>query len=382
MRIAVVGPTYPFRGGIAHFNSLMCEHLRQRHQVLTFGFRWMYPAWLFPGRSDRDPSAQPLSTPSVRCLDPVGPWSWLGTARQIRAFGPDVVIFHWWVTYWSLPFASVAWRLRQRGIPVLFLCHNVLPHEARLWDRPLARIALKQGDGYIAMADSEADELRAMFAGGVVYQLPMPTYVDLARLGESPPMDEARRALGLDSAKPVALFFGFVRPYKGLRYLLQAMPIVRKQHDLQLVVAGEFWHDKQRYLDMISDLEIAHAVHVDDRYIPNEEMGAYFAAADVVVLPYVDVTQSAVIQLAFGYGKPVVTTTVGNLPETVEHGRTGLIVPPGDADALARALCMYFDEGLARAMVPHVVDAQRRFSWEALEEAIGTAVVRVQRPGI
>jgi glycosyltransferase involved in cell wall biosynthesis len=215
LRIAVVGPTYPFRGGIAHFNSLMCEHLRQRHEVVTFGFRRMYPRWLFPGRSDRDPSEQPLCTPTVRSLDPISPWSWLRTAERIRALGPDVVVFHWWVTFWSLPFAIVVWRLRQCGAPVLFLCHNVLPHEPRLWDRSLARIALRQGDGYIVMASSEAAQLRAMFPSALVYQLSMPTYAGLARLGGALPMDEARHTLGLDPAKLVALFFGFVRPYKG-----------------------------------------------------------------------------------------------------------------------------------------------------------------------
>ena len=377
-----MGPTYPFRGGIAHFNSLMCGHLGQRHEVVAFGFRRMYPRWLFPGRSDRDPSQEPLRTPSVRSLDPINPWSWMRTAKCILVLRPDTVIFHWWVTFWSLPFAVVAWCLRQRKVPVLFLCHNVLPHEARLWDRPLAALALRQGDGYIVMADSEAAQLRAIVPNATVYQLPLPTYVELARLSEAPPTDEARRLLGLDPADPVALFFGFVRPYKGLQFLLRAMPAVREHHNLQLVIAGEFWHDKQVYLDVINELGIADAVRVEDRYIANEEMGTYFAAADVVVLPYVDVTQSAVVQLAFGFGKPVVTTRVGNLPDVVEHGRTGLIVPPGDADALARALRIYFDEGLAGKMAPYVAAAQDRFSWRDLEETIGTAVIGVRRSGI
>jgi glycosyltransferase involved in cell wall biosynthesis len=210
----------------------------------------------------------------------------------------------------------------------------------------------------------------------------MPTYEGLARLGQVLPAERARRMLGLDPAKPVALFFGFVRPYKGLRYLLQAMPVVRMRHDLQLVIAGEFWHDKQHYLEMVSDLHIEDAVWVHDHYVPNEEMGAYFAAADVVVLPYIDVTQSAVVQLAFGFGKPVVTTSIGNLPETVEHGRTGMIVPPRDADALARTLCTYFDGDLARKMASNVAEARQRFSWAALEQTITAAIAAARSCGI
>jgi glycosyltransferase involved in cell wall biosynthesis len=388
--ISVVGPTWPYRGGISHYNTLLCEHLARRHTVKLWGFRRQYPRWLFPGRDDRDPSQRPLQTASEPVLDPLAPWSWVRTARRIVDAQSDLLILHWWVTFWAPPFATVAARVRRRGIPVLYLCHNVLPHELKPWDRPLARLALAQGDGYIATSKGQEQRLTELLPDARVYSGFHPTYTALAELGPERSRAEACRHLGLDPDKPVALFFGFVRPYKGLRYLIESLPAVLERVDLQLVIAGEFWEDKQIYLDQAVQLGVDRALTIADRYVPNEELGLYFGAADVVVLPYLSVTQSGIVQLAYGFGKPVITTCVGDLPEVVQHERTGLIVPPADASALSAALLWFFaldiDEreradGVRQRMRDEVLAMRDRFSWARLEAIIDQMVRDVRGAG-
>lgn len=367
MRIAVVGPTYPFRGGISHYNTLLCEHLQKHHEVRLFTFRRQYPRWLFPGRDDRDPSERPLQTSNTPMLDPINPLSWWQTARQVVAIKSDLLILHWWVTFWALPFATIAQIVRRQGVPVVYLCHNVLPHEEKLWDRVLARLALSQGSRFIVMAKAEERRLKALLPGAIVHQIFLPSYAALAEVERPLLPQEARRRLNLDPARPVALFFGFVRAYKGLRFLLEAMPKVLAQIEIYLLIVGEFWEDKQEYLELISHLGVGKAVTIVDRYVTNEEMAVYFSAADVVVLPYIDVTQSAVVQLAYGFGKPVITTTIGDLPDVVEHQQTGLIVPPANPAALATALKHFFCQGLHQPMREAILSRQDKFSWTHLE---------------
>jgi len=356
---------------------LLCEHLRKEHTVRLWGFRRQYPRWLFPGRDDRDPSQRPLRTASEPTLDPLAPWTWYRTAHEIAAAGSDLLIVHWWVTYWALPFAAIAGWVRRRGIPVLYFCHNVLPHEEKPWDRRLTRLALARGDSFIVTSKEQERRLAALLPGSSIYSGFLPTCSALAELGPTLSREDACQRLSLDPGRPVALFFGFVRPYKGLRYLLEAMPRVLDQVDLQLLIVGEFWDDKQVYLDLVARLGIDQALTVVDRYVPNEELGLYFGASDVVVLPYVTVTQSAVVQLAYGFGRPVIATSVGDLPEVIQHGRTGLIVPPADPGALAAALQRFFVENMVEQMRDGVCARREQFSWARIEEIVETVVKNV-----
>jgi glycosyltransferase involved in cell wall biosynthesis len=370
MEIAVVGPTFPFRGGISNYNTLLCENLSQSHTVHLFSFRRQYPRWLFPGNTDCDSSARSLHTIGVPTLDPMNPLSWLRTARRVMSVRPDLLILHWWVTFWALPFATIAGLVRRTGVPVLYLCHNVLPHEEKPWDRVLARLALSQGDHHITMAEAEKMRLEALLPGARAIQVPLPDSLALKDLSPIVSQSEARRELGLESAELVALFFGFVRSYKGLRYLLEAVPEVLRHVDVHVVIAGEFWEDKASYLEMISRLGIEGAVTVVDRYVPNEEIGTFFSAADVVVLPYVHVTQSAVVQLAFAFDKPVITTSVGELPRVVEHGKTGLIVPPQDSSSLAAALVSFVRDLKQHNWAVSIAEARKGFSWSRMVQII------------
>jgi glycosyltransferase involved in cell wall biosynthesis len=369
MKLALIGPTYPYRGGIAHYTTLLCKALRQRHQVLFCSFERQYPAWLFPGRTDRDPSEAPLKVDCEYLIDPLNPLSWWRTFRRIRREAPRMAIFQWWVPYWAPALASIALLIRKfTPAKVLFVCHNVMPHEGRLGDRCLTRLALRCADFCIVHSDEDRRRLRTLLPMPVVRKAALPTYEVFAETAPSP--REARATLGLGEVENVLLFFGFVRPYKGLDCLLQAMPGVLRRVPAHLLIAGEFWSDGASHLAEMERLGLTDRVTIVDRYIPNEEVGLYFSAADVVVLPYVEATQSAVVQIAYGFHKPVITTSAGGLPESVEAGKTGLIVEPGDSEALSDAIVEFFDRGLAITFRENIRAIGDRFTWEKLVDLI------------
>jgi len=370
MKVALVGPVFPYRGGIAHHTAMLYRALVTReHQVLLYSFKRQYPRWLFPGRTDRDPSAPRLSAECEYTLDSLNPLTWWATARAIRTRRPDVLILQWWVPFFVPMWMLLAQVARRIGIKVLFICHNVLPHEQRSWDVWLTRKTLGLGDGFVVHSQEEKARLLVLLPGRRVEAMPLPVFDML--VDQTMARDEARQRLGLPQEAPVLLFFGFVREYKGLRHLLEAVPAIRSElADVRLLVVGEFWQDKQSYLEQIERLGIGQSVTIVDQYVSNEEMPVYFAASDVAVLPYTHVTQSAVVQLAFGFGLPVITTRVGGLPEVVTEGETGLLVRPGDPALLADAVCHYFRYDLGREMRAQVKVASQKPTWDALVHII------------
>ncbi|HSJ53622.1 MAG TPA: glycosyltransferase family 4 protein [Anaerolineae bacterium] len=369
MKCVLVGPTYPFRGGIAHYTTLLCQQLAGRHRVHLLTFRRQYPAWLFPGHTDRDPSKQALTVAAEPLIDPLFPWTWLRAARRIRALAPDVLVLQWWHPFWSPTLWTIARYARRWANPrVLFICHNVLPHEAAWSGGRLARRVLGQGDAFVVHSERDRQDLIRLLPGAAVRRAVLPTYEKLAGRGPSPA--ESRAMLGLKEKARVLLYFGFVRQYKGLNYLIDALPRVLAEMEVHLVVAGEFWDDPAPYVQQIERLGLRERVTIVNRYVPDEELGPYLAAADLMVLPYVDATQSAVVPLAFGHGLPVLTTRVGGLPEVVEDGLTGLLVPPCDGQELANGILDFFRRDLGPGMRANIEAGRARFSWERMEAII------------
>jgi len=363
MRYVLIGPTYPYRGGISHYTTLLYHHLKAAHEVKLYSFKRQYPAFLFPGRTDKDPSRVPLRADCEYLLDPSNPLTWLQTFQRIKRDRPDMLILQWWVPYWALTFASLAFLVRKfTPIRVLFICHNVLPHEESAIDRFSARMTLSQGHCFIVQSERDLRDLRGLLPEAEIKKTVLPIYDAF----QAEVMDAAlaKKSLGFDG--PVILFFGFVRKYKGLKYLIQAMPEVLRSVGAKLLIVGEFWEDKKPYLQLIEELGIAQAVIIVDRYVPNEELGLYFSAADVVVLPYVDATQSAIVSLAYAFDRPVITTAVGGLPEVVSDGETGFIVPPRDSQAMAAAIVRYFEEDCASRFTANLRVRKNTLSWEGL----------------
>lgn len=340
--MVLVGPVYPFRGGIAHYTSVLDQELRRSgHDVLLLSFRRQYPRWLFPGRTDRDPSERVVAVADTHyVLDPLCPVTWFQAISEIRAFRPDRVALQWWQAFWAPAWIVLAVAQRLAGIPVTVICHNVLPHERHFWDVPVARLVLGLARRFIVQSDSERGKLRQLLGDVPVDTVPHPLYDMFAQ--ETVDQATARSILGLADGGPVLLFFGFVREYKGLHYLIEALPAVMLAFPhIRLLVAGEFWHNRAQYEQQISSLDLRDRIILVDRYIPNEDVPLYFGAADLVVLPYVTATQSGVVQLALGCSRPIVTTRVGGLAEAVDEGTDLILVEPRSASALATAIIEY-----------------------------------------
>ncbi len=369
-RFCLIGPTYPYRGGIAHYTTLLAQHLRQEHEVLLLSFSRQYPSWLFPGKSDKDPSERPLQTEAHYPLDPLNPLTWRRTLRQIRQWQPDVVVIPWWHPYFAPVWLGLGWGI-QRIKPrpkLLFICHNVRPHEqgqlSRLLLPGILKSVLGRADGFVVHSQADEAILQAYLPGAQVVVSPLPTY---AALGGEP---AAELPVALPSDRPLLLFCGLVRPYKGLDVLLEALALLKRP--VHLLVAGEFWQGgRANYQEQIARLDLTDCVTIIDEYLPDELLAAYIDRANVVVLPYRSATQSAVVQAAFGRGKPVITTDVGGLAEAVADGRTGLVVPPENPRALAEAIDHYFAHDLENVFSKNVVGGNGRFGWEQLGWQLG-----------
>ena len=343
MRFVLVGPVYPYRGGIAHHTAQLAHALKERgHRVLVISFKRQYPSWLYPGASDKDPSQIFTTTDADFLLDPIYPWTWHTAIQRIKHFSPDLVVFQWWTTFWAFAFASISNYCRRNEISVAYLLHNVLPHEPHWWDPWLARRALHNGKTIIAQNPHEARKLLDLLPDAQVKICEMPVYNGI--ISPIIPKAEARKMLQIEEGCPVVLFFGIVRPYKGLHILLNALAIMKENGRFPLLVAaGEFWDDQNSYLQQIKELGLKEQVRVDNRYIPNEDAGIYFSAADVLVAPYLAGTQSAAAALALGRGMPVILTE--RIAAGIPHAYRDLIrvVPAGDAEALANSLENFLD---------------------------------------
>ena len=372
MKIVIIGTAYPHRGGIAHFIGLLCKTLQERgHQVSLFSFTRQYPSLLFPGKTQMETGPDPLNTPSQPMLDSINPFSWIKVGLAVRKVNPAVVLFKYWLPFFAPAFSVIARIAKyRRTTKVLYICDNVLPHEKRIGDRWLTRMALQPDDRFIVMSASVEKDLLQFVPQAVYRRVQHPVYEFFqGRYSKA----EAKAKLGL-SDHPHVLFFGYIRPYKGLSLLLEAMALVRQQMDLRLLVAGEFYDDKSRYVAQIERLGLEQTVTLLDEYIPNDQVGVYYAACDVVALPYLSATQSGIVQICYHYDKPVIATDVGGLPEVVQDGRTGFIVPANDRVAFAEALLRFYRENREQEFSAHVAEAKKEFSWERMAQAVEALV--------
>lgn len=365
MKIGLLGPTYPFRGGIAHYTTLLFRHLKKTHEVKFISFKRQYPAILFPGKTDKDESASPLKEAGVEYgLDSLNPLTWWKVAYDFLRWEPDILIIPWWVTFWTLQFWYICRYIKKSGkTKVLFLCHNVVPHETGRLDLMGRKLALGQGDYFIVHSDEEGDQLHRLIPGCRVKRAFHPTYGELntvegeiCRDGFFPPYS--------------LLFFGFVREYKGLKYLIRAIAELKGEIDIKLTVAGEFWEDIEPYKNLLNDLNIIDMVEIIDRYIPNEELGQLFCKSDLVVLPYISVTGSGALQLALGLNKPVITSAIGSLREVVISDFNGFTVPPRDPSALAGAIRAALKPDTHARLIENIKGDKHRFSWDNMVETI------------
>jgi len=346
---------------------LLAEALSVRHIVKTITFKRQYPSFLFPGKTQEESGNEPNVGPAPQLVDSVNPLNWINIGKKIQREAPDIVIFKYWLPFFGPCFGTIArWARRNKKTRILFICDNVVPHEHRAGDRVFTRYAFGAVDGFIVQSGAVEKDLLQFWPGARFKNVPHPVY---NIFGESLPKTEARRQLSIET-KNILLFFGYVRKYKGLDVLLEAMPKILQKIQLALMVVGEFYDDEQKYRAQIARLGLEEQVIVKSDYVPNEEVGKYFSAADVVVLPYLSATQSGIAQIAYNFDKPVIATDVGGLAEVVLHEQTGLVVPPGNPEALAESIVRFYEEEKEKSFIPTVREEKKKYTWDALVKAI------------
>jgi glycosyltransferase involved in cell wall biosynthesis len=334
-------------------------------EVKQFSLIRQYPSFLFPGKTQTDESADPLRVPTDPVLDMVAPWQWPFAGRKVSAWKPSGLIYKWWLPFMGPGYSFVLSAARRAGAQVVMIADNLVPHEKRPFDDLFTRMVLDRTDAYIVQSESVEEDLLRLVPGARYRRIAHPVYVQYA---SDQTLAEARASLDIQG--DLLLFFGFVRRYKGLDTLIEAMPAILKQREATLVVAGEFYEPTEPYKARVAELGIGGRVRFLDRYLPDEEVRVLFAAADACVLPYKSATQSGVIQVAYAAGCPVITTRVGGLPEFVAEGESGLMVPPENPEALAGAVLGFYDQGGRAAFEEGVRRQAKRYSWEALASAI------------
>lgn len=367
LNITLLGPAHPYRGGLAIIMQTMARVFqREGHRVDLKTFSVQYPQWLFPGKSQFVDTPAPADLRIERCVSTVNPFNWLRMGRRIRRERPDIVLLKYWTPFMAPCFGTIA-RLARRNGHTRFLCQidNVEPHEHHFFDRWFNRWFLGAVDGFVYMSEQVHRELEAYTDAPALFS-PHPRFESY---GEPIDRAEACRRLGLDPQRRYALFFGLIRDYKGLDWLLEAWAKLRAEGRIgaewRLVVAGECYTDPETYRRTIERCGLTEEVAFHDRFIPDEEVKAYFSAADFLVLPYKSATQSGVTQIAYQFRLPVIVTRVGGLAEIVPDGAVGYVCPPspeGVADAIARIA----DPAVLARFRTNMEEERKRFSWEEM----------------
>ncbi len=374
MKIAMIGPVHPYKGGIAHYTDLLCRALREDgNEVQLYTFKFQYPKLLYK-KPQKDMKSSGFGTNDADfCIHTLNPFNWIKVAGRIKKQKPELIILQWWHPYFAPCFWSICKLLRREKI--LFVCHNVFPHERFPLDRLLTKWTLGCGRYFITQSKMDARDLLSVKHDAVYRVTPHPTYGMFCRQGMS--MQKAREQLQIDQGQRVLLFFGFVRKYKGLQYLLEAMKLLKERDfKVQLWVVGDFGEDKDEYVEQIRTFEIGDQVQMVQGYVPDDEVEKYFAASDLVVLPYLSATQSGIVQIAFGFEKPVLVTEVGGLPDVVTNGKTGYVVEPRSAEMIAEAIMDYYINNRREAFVSQIEKEKDRFSWKTFVDTLMEMVRR------
>ncbi|MBI5375564.1 MAG: glycosyltransferase [Candidatus Schekmanbacteria bacterium] len=373
MRIALIGPSYPFRGGISLNTTLLYRALKLKNDLLFISFKRQYPKILFPGESDREPDFTFIQEKDAKpLLDSMNPFSWFATAFKCSRFKPDVTIIPWWVVFWFPHFITIIYIMRLFSkTKIMIICHNLFEHEKNSIKKALSLAILRKADYIVVHSSEEKKKIESLNMKAKVSRLWLPVF-------EYEPWhitkEVARKELGFEREKKLLLYFGIIRPYKGLNHLLKAIATVKGRFDLTLMIVGEFWTGKEEFEKEVDTLGIKQNIHVVDHFIPSDKIGVYMAAADAVVFPYISATGSGALQIAISCGKSVITTNVGCFPDIVKNGINGLIVEAGDSQDLADKIIKFYKDDMEKVFANKITDLSQELSLEAIGNAIDNII--------
>ena len=356
MKIVLIGPFPPLRGGISMFNHSLAKELEKSNQVYRISFSKQYPNLFFPGKTQFfDLNEQS----SMNLINSINPLSWTSTANYINNIKPDLVIFQYWMPFFAPAFSSIAKKIKKTiDAKIIVNCNNIIPHESGLFDKFLSLKFFKYCDYFIIMSHSVKNDLLSILPSANYIELKHPLY---DTFGSSITKEEARKSLSLKSKK-VILNFGLIRDYKGLDLLIESTKNLKnKLDDFKIVVAGECYNGEQQYYDLARKLEVLDCFDFNFEFIGNDDIPKYFCAADVVVLPYKSATQSGIIPIAYHYNTPVITTNVGGLAECVLHGKTGFICDT-KPQSISKSILEFFNSN--ENFINNVNEFKKQFSWE------------------
>lgn len=360
-KVFIIGPAYPLRGGLATFDELFCRALNDAgHQCEIISYSLQYPGFLFPGTTQYDNGKAPENITIHTLINSVNPFSWVKTAKFIVAQKPDFIVFRFWIPFMAPALGRIARIVRKQGIKVLAITDNVIPHEKFPAKKQLANYFIKGCDGFITMSKAVMKDLEKFTDTPHRKYLLHPLYTSF---GEKLEKTAARKALGLPEGGRIVLFFGLIRDYKGLDLLIDAFGELKTQPDIKLVIAGEFYKDKQPYLDLIKKYGIEEQVILHGNFIATEDVKLYFSAADLVALPYRDATQSGVTQVSFHFEVPTLVTNVGGLAEIIPDKKAGYVVEP-KGTAIAEAIRDYFSNHRMEAFTEGMKNEKQKYDWK------------------
>ena len=377
MKILIVGPAWPYRGGIADFDERIArEYIKKGDEVEIFTFTLQYPSFLFPGKTQYSPDPRPEDLDIKRKVNSINPFNWIKVGRELKKKNADLLIIKFWLPLMAPCFGTIARIVKGNGkTKVISILDNIIPHEHRPGDKILSKYFVSSIDAFIAMSKSVYDDLKSLNDKKPCLLSPHPIYDNF---GTAVSREEAIGSLGLDPSAKYMLFFGFIRDYKGLDILLKAIADERiKNSDIKLIVAGEFYNNSEKYFEMEKQLGLEGKIIWRTDFIADEQVKNYFCASDIIVQPYKTATQSGVTQIAYHFEKPMLVTNVGGLPEIVPNGKVGYSVEP-EAKVIADAISDFYCNGRYAEFVENIKEEKKKYSWDRMLENVDKAMEQVK----
>ncbi|MDZ7740562.1 MAG: glycosyltransferase [Bacteroidota bacterium] len=369
-RVVIVGTAHPYRGGgISTFNERLAKAFQDHgDEVSIYNFTLQYPRIFFPGKFQKTTEPAPENLRILNKVNSINPINWLLVGNELRKSKPDLVVFRYWLPFMAPCFGSIARIIhKNRHTRIVAITDNVIPHENKPLDKVFSRYFIKGMDGFVAMSRSVLEDLKSFDKNKKKIYNPHPLYDNY---GEAIPKRMAQENLGWDPRRHHILFFGFVREYKGLDILIEAMSDERLKHGNYLVhVAGEFYTDPEQYARMAKNLGLEEKIIMPNKFIPNKDIVNYFCASDLIVQPYKTATQSGVTQVATHFNKPMVITNVGGLSEFVPDGKTGFVVEP-EPGFIAEAIYKFFKNNYEESFAENINLEKKKYSWEKMISSI------------